>query len=413
MARELLIRGRTRNLRDVESNSERKSFWRDWTLVLLWSVVGYACLIFTVLAFFNPRLVHFDISSLLFRKEISPFFAFSQASAHYPKPQGFKIVALVPYHNHERTAILDCYLQNNLVQHEGFLDQVVFVPQTEDPTSIQWLYSIINQTPEYTVAPPGDDGEWEVAGNVMYIRIDGDTVFLEDNAIPTIVKTKLDNPDSLVVSANVVNEAALASLHSHPGVALPYLPELHRAGQPSRSKPQPDDDWRPSNLPRWQGPPSFKIIRGFEPPFGGHRWLLSHDPSSNRDPIAASVYTDTGPTLDDWTVGAQQHYSFLHHLEDNDLGHYKFPLWVNPSEPISQHFGCFWGNDAAAVRNTFNGTRYSSQHLSDETRPQVIIDGKGIAVHYSAEQAAAGLDATDLITRYRAFAREKVCLQTE
>jgi hypothetical protein len=112
MARELLIMGRTRNLRDVESNKEEKaSTWRDWTFVLLWSVVGYTCIILTVLTYFNPGLIPFDISSILFRKELSPFFAFSQGPGHYPKPEGFKIVALVPFHYHERTAILDCYLQ--------------------------------------------------------------------------------------------------------------------------------------------------------------------------------------------------------------------------------------------------------------------------------------------------------------
>ncbi|KAJ5338744.1 hypothetical protein N7541_010708 [Penicillium brevicompactum] len=415
MARELLIMGRTRNLRDVESNQEKSSFWRDWAFVMLWGIVGYTCIILTVLTFFNPGLIPFDISSLLFRKEISPFFAFSQSSTHYSKPQGFKIVALVPFHHHDRTAILDCYLQKNLAQHNGFLDQVVFVPQTEDAVGIDWLYSIVNQTPEYTIAPVGRAIEWQLAEeNVMYIRIDGDTVFLEDNTIPTIVKTKLDNPSSLMVSANVVNEAALASLHSHPGVALPYLPELYHVEQPSRSKSQIQDDWRPSSLPRWQGPPNFRVTKDFKPPFQGHRWLLPRGASSDRDPIATSVYTDIGPTLDDWTVGAQQHYSFLHHLEENDLGHYKFPIWVDPTEPISPDFGCFWGNDAVAVRHTFNHkARNSSSHGSGGNRPHVIIDGKGVAAHYSARQGVAGLDATDLISRYREYALENVCRETE
>lgn len=291
------------------------------------------------------------------------------------------------------------------------------MPQTEDAISMKWLYSIVDQTPEYAIAPPGHDNEWQIAKeNVMYVRIDGDTVFLEDNTIPTIIKTKLENPSSLMVSANVVNEAALASLHSHPGVALPYLPELYHVEQPSRSKSQLQDDWRPSSLPRWQGPPGFKVTKDFKPPFEGHRWLLPHGAGSDRDPIAASVYTDTGPTLDDWTVGAQQHYSFLHHLEDNDLGHYKFPIWVDPTEPISKNFGCFWGNDAVAVRHNFNHHRNhnsSSSYSPDGSRPHVIIDGKGLVSHYSARQGAAGLDATDLVSRYRAFAQENVCRQTE
>ncbi|KZN92817.1 hypothetical protein EN45_029780 [Penicillium chrysogenum] len=406
MARELLIMSRTQNLRDIESNTEKKhSHWHDWAFVLLWGVIGYACIIFMVLAYSNPRLIPFDISSLLFRKEISPFFAFSQGTGHYSKPQGFKIVALVPFHYHERTAILDCYLQ------------VVFVPQTDDAASMEWLYSIVNQTPEYAISSRGHEMEWEVAkDNVMYIRIDGDIVFLEDNAISTIVKTKLDNPSTLMVSANVINEAALASLHSHPGTALPYLPELYDVKQPSRSKSQLEHDWRASSLPSWQGPLNFKVGKDFDPPFEGHRWLLPRDAGSDRDPIARSVYTDTGPTLHDWTVGAQQHYSFLHHLEHNDLGRYKFPMWVDPTEPTSENFGCFWGNDAVEVHRIFrNNQKVSSHnwHMSDGSRPHVIIDGKGLVSHYSARQGAAGLDATDLITRYRAYAQEKVCLQTE
>ncbi|CAG8908569.1 unnamed protein product [Penicillium egyptiacum] len=412
MARELLIMGRTQNLRDIESNNEKKhSHWHDWAFVLLWGVIGYACLILMVLAYSNPGLIPFDISSLLFRKEISPFFAFSQGTGHYSKPQGFKIVALVPFHYHERTAILDCYLQKNLVHNNGFLDQVVFVPQTDDAASMEWLYSIVNQTPEYAISSRGHEMEWEDAkDDVMYIRIDGDVVFLEDNAISTIVKTKLDNPSALLVSANVINEAALASLHSHPGPALPYLPELYDVKQPSRSKSQLKHDWRASSLPSWQGPLSFKVGKDFDPPFEGHRWLLPRDAGSDRDPIARSVYTDTGPTLHDWTVGAQQHYS-LHHLEHNDLGRYKFPMWVDPTEPTSENFGCFWGNDAVDVHRIFRNNQKGSSW--DGSRPHVIIDGKGLVSHYSALQGAAGLDATDLLTRYRAYAQEKVCLQTE
>ncbi|KAJ5964602.1 uncharacterized protein N7479_004478 [Penicillium vulpinum] len=419
MARELLITGRTQNLRDVESNNENKrSNWRDWTLILLWGVIGYSCIILTVLSYSNPGLIFFNVFSLLFRKEISPFFAFSQGTGHYSKPQGFKIVALVPFHHHERTAILDCYLQKNLVHNNGFLDQVVFVPQTDDTVSMEWLYSIVNQTPEYSISSHGHEMEWNVAkDNMMYIRIDGDIVFLEDNAISTIVKTKLDNPSTLMVSANVINEAALAFLHSHPGTALPYLPELYHVKQPSRSKSQLKHDWRASSLPRWQGPLNFKVHKDFEPPFEGHRWLLPRDAGSDRDPIARSVYTDTGPTLHDWTVGAQQHYSFLHHLEDNNLGRYKFPIWVDPTEPISENFGCFWGNDAVDLhrifRNDHQNTSSHNWHMSDGSPPHVIIDGKGLVSYYSARQAVAGLDATDLITRYRAYAQEKVCLQTE
>lgn len=259
--------------------------------------------------------------------------------------------------------------------------------------------------------------DWKITQeNVLYIRINGDVVFLEDHTIPTIVKTKLDNPAALMVSANVINEAVLASLHSHPGVALPYLPELYHIEQPSRSNSQALQDWRASNLPQWQGPADFRVQKGFTPPFEGHRWLLPAEMHSDQDPIATSTYTDTGPTMQDWTVSAQQHYSFLDHLESNTLDRYKFPMWTEPTEPISQNFGCFWGNDVQALRDIFkkglsNEDLLNSWTRPDGTRPRVIIDGKGLVSHYSADAGANGLDSTDLLDRYRAYAKEKLCRQ--
>ena len=267
------------------------------------------------------------------------------------------------------------------------------------------------------MSPPGDEADWNITQqNIMYIRISGDVVYFEDHTIPTIVKTKLDNPGTLMVSANVINEAVLAPLHSHPGVALPYLPELYHTAQPSRSKSQFARDWRASSLPRWDGPADFRVQKGFSPPFEGHRWLLPTQALPDRDPIAASVYTENGPTLQDWTVSAQQHYSFLDHLESNTLDPYKFPKWVNPTEPISQNFGCFWGNDVEALREIFkqgstDGVASASWIRPDGTRPQVTIDGKGLASHYSAHLATSGLDSTDLMNRYRAYAEENVCRQ--
>lgn len=255
--------------------------------------------------------------------------------------------------------------------------------------------------------------EWDVAeDNVMYVRIDGDVVYFEDHTIPTIVKTMLDNPSALMVSANVVNEAALATLHSHPGVALPYLPELG-VEQPARAKSQHSHDWRTSSLPSWCGPADFRVLKDFKPPFQGHRWLLPAEEGFGRDPIAASIYMESGPTLQDWTISAQQHYSFLHHLESGELTRYKFPLWMDPTEPISQNFGCFWGNDAEALRETFDYDSSEGLHKSwggpDGSRPHVIIDGKGLVSHYSARLGPAGLDSTDLLDRYRAYAQENVC----
>lgn len=98
---------------DVESSTDNESSsWRGLTTVFTWTLLCYLCIVLTVIGILNPYFLPLDLLSLvLFNKNISPFFAFSQGSGLFPKPHGLKIVALVPFHYHERTAILDCYLQ--------------------------------------------------------------------------------------------------------------------------------------------------------------------------------------------------------------------------------------------------------------------------------------------------------------
>lgn len=295
-----------------------------------------------------------------------------------------------------------------MAYHHGLLDQVIFVPQTNFPDSLEWLTSLVDETPLYSIWESGDSLVSTRQGKeVLYIWIDGDMVFLEDHTIPTVVKTTLDHPGSTVVSANVINAAALQALHSHSGVALPYLPEL-MASATSLSQ-----DWRVSTLPQWDGPANFSVLKDFLPPSDNHRWLLSSDGNADRTPISTSVYTDHGPGLDHWSVHAQQHYSFLHHLEAGNLYRYKFPIWKNPSEAVSQSFICFRAQEKNLLQEQERANGRLSQ-VAGKIRDtnQLIIDGKGLAVHYTMDTNSKGLEATDILHRYRAYAKEKVCLDT-
>ncbi|GAB1199777.1 hypothetical protein APSETT444_009136 [Aspergillus pseudonomiae] len=302
----------------------------------------------------------------------------------------------------------------NLIDNHGFLDQVIFIPQTNNTESLEWLASTVKRTPLYQVLGFGDYIQWGgMDGNVIFIKIDGDIIFLEDHTVSTIVKTKLDHPDSLIVSANVINQAALQALHSHPGVALPYLPELSSSDQ---SRAPITQDWRATDLPTWKGPADFKILKGYLPPSESYRWLPLADEDGDRTPIGMSIYGDNGPELDDWTVHAQQHYSFLQHLEDGNLYRYKFPVWVDPTDSVSPNFLCLRAGDPSIVKSII---QQDSDKLSLEVAqkllgrdPGAIIDGKGLAAHYSIEASLGGLESTDLLHRYRAYAEEMVCLDT-
>lgn len=69
-------------------------------------------------------------------------------------------------------------------------------------------------------------GNWEAVSDrdAIYVKIDDDVVFIEDNTIVTIVNRLWDNPQYFAVSANVVNNPALSWVHNRLGVYEPYWP---------------------------------------------------------------------------------------------------------------------------------------------------------------------------------------------
>ncbi|KAL4803911.1 hypothetical protein BDV18DRAFT_143451 [Aspergillus unguis] len=400
--------------RDIESDIEAENGrlgCRLWARLIVWCILSYMCMLVIFIRACFPEfslLRQGLLTSFVQRSSPAFFYAFSQSPRHFDKPKDIEIVALVPFHDSSRTEILDCYLQRNLASSGGFLDRVVFMPQKNHTESLGWLASRVAGTPSYAISATGDIS-LETAGgdmNTLFVLIDGDIVFLEYHLIPTMVRTKLDRPDVQVVSANVINQAALAHLHIHPSIALPYLPELQRENSVDR------DSWRASALPRWQGPARYQVRKGFSRLSGSHRWLPTDDEAFDLTPIGRYFSSDDGPELHEWTVKAQQHYSFLHHLELGDLNRYKFPIWNNP-ESISASFFCFMGSDAETVElfmsHEAHDTTLNSDEIESRRAKQFIVDGKGLAVQYNTDQRSRGLDDTDVLQRYRLYAQEMVC----
>ncbi|KAL4877270.1 hypothetical protein BJY04DRAFT_129843 [Aspergillus karnatakaensis] len=401
-------------LRDIELNVflyNRQSRRRSWTRKIVWCLLTYTCLlaIFTRVCFPDFSLLRLELLPLIVHG--SPpalFYAFSKTFQTFKKPKGIEIVALVPFHHPRRTEILDCYLQKNLAANGGFLDRIVWIPQSNDTGSLEWLASSARQTSTYTISGTTDSPFNIIAESqdALLVWIDGDVVFIEDHTIPTLVKTKLDHPNSAVVSANVVNQAALEHIHihSHPPIALPYLPELQPVERINRN------NWRVSALPHWKGLAEFQVHRGFSPPSRNHRWLLSDGKKFKNTPIGTSVYSEDGPGMQDWTVKAQQHYSFLHHLELDELSLYKFPIWINPTKSISTAFFSFKASDAMIAEALLQGIDESTgTSKGGHERKDIMIDGKGLVAHYSSDNSLEGLNDTDLLQKYLSYTREMVC----
>ncbi|KAI9672502.1 MAG: hypothetical protein M1817_003268 [Caeruleum heppii] len=355
-----------------------------------------------------------------------------------PLPHSFRTVGLVFYGRRDRVSILDCYLKKNLVENGGVLDEVVFVARSSDVEDLRWLddivttsdsYSRVNLTSDGTDASTIDYGKiWDIPQKgVMYIKIDDDVVFIDDDAIPQIIRTKVAHPEYLTVSVNAINNPALSWVHYHLGVIRPYLPELtlHPPSSSSSSSSSdlssssnatetPSPTWRASKLPFWSGPDSFTLPTNYQPPFKGHRWLPL-GPSYNLDgtPITQTTYEPKGPGWNNWLVVAQEHYSFLEHLEAGSLARYKFPLWDYQYERLSINLIAIWGDDIVQNRPfPEDDERFLTVDLPKRLGRHSIVDGNAISAHYSFRHQirhGRGLDWTDVLDRYRAYAEEMVC----
>lgn len=345
---------------------------------------------------------------------------------HVDVPSHISVVGLVFYGRREYVEILDYYLQRNLKHNGGLLDEIVLSVNTDNSEDLEYLEMLLSKRPGYTKHTPSGgysryQGQWEAAlesRENIYIKIDDDIVFIEDNAIPAIVKRLLDEPYLFAVSANVVNNPALSWVHFSMGLYHPYLPEIEK---PAKVPPK---SWRASDLPvitNISKTVARFSIEGDDPaPFKGHRWL----PVGCKDGIPFDVNLTPASTLrfnafgggwNNWAAAAQTHYSFLQHLEEEDIWRYKFDLWDYNYKRLSINFFAIRGVDIADAFPMMpkDDEKYLTISRPMELGRHVIVEGGGLAVHFAfSPQLRAhghkGVGWTDLLERYRLYAKEKV-----
>lgn len=357
----------------------------------------------------------------------------------FAKLLGVEIIAAVMYSRRDRTAILDCYLQRNLASNGGLLDKVIFVPETGTEDQLDWLNALISSTPGYYLLGSAGEGynteqastfgrAWLLAETgPLYIQMSSETIFIANDAIASLVQTRLEHPDYFLISANVVNQPILSWVHHHLGVVRSYRPETKPPARPQRSANSTIFDWHASTLPFWTppyppsegrdmlAPSDYGIPLDFLPPFKGHRWLPYSSPSATiPTAVTQEVLSTNGGGIWPWTLGAQHHYSFLENLENDALDRYKIPLWEFQHEKVGMSFICVWGTDIVATRPLPGGreielARFLSVDIPQRTGRGAVVDGKALVVRFAHEEQREGLETTDLLDRYRGYAEERVC----
>ena len=361
----------------------------------------------------------------------------------FSKPEGVKVYGIVFYGRRTTVEILDCYLHRNLAANGGWLDAVHFVINTDDQDDLAWIEKRVKKVRDYKIIPldeaPGHDYEklWRraVQPGHLYVKFDDDLVWMSDTAVEEAVTTLIKHPEAFIVLANLVNSAALGWVHHHQGAIHSYLPELRPPEAPNRSSYGPKA-WRASALPSHppvddytpDSPPFPDTEKDFEgsraaigdiggPPYANHRWLPLRDSGTllPLTPIWRTDYHPNGENWKGWQLGAQQHYSLLQNLENNDLSAYHFGdkdgIWNMRYLHANINFMAVWADDILdnlPFDVPEDDEAHFSIHLPRKLKRQTYIQTRAIASHFSFGPQLEMYD-TDLLSRYRAYANEKVC----
>ncbi|KAL9098546.1 MAG: hypothetical protein Q9187_009640, partial [Circinaria calcarea] len=112
-----------------------------------------------------------------------------------------------------------------------------------------------------------------------------------------------------------------------------------------------------------------------------------------------------------------QHYSFLENLEKDELWRYAFDIWDIKYERLSINLIAIAGDDIVAMSPMpRDDEEFITMKYSKQTGRHVVVDGHGVAVHNGYWVMAAGddkpgVDTTDVLDRYRAYAKENICVK--
>nr|KMM73503.1 hypothetical protein CPAG_09791 [Coccidioides posadasii RMSCC 3488] len=347
----------------------------------------------------------------------------SSNGSNLVKPDNLTISGLVFFGRKDRVESMHCYLERNIVDNGGWLDEVLWVVNTEDGKDLAYLETILKRSPKRykklnlgkKVRGPEFRQIWKhLERGKMYVKVDDDVVWLADDAIPRIVDRKFNNPNDFAVSANIINNPPLSFMHYHFGALHPYFPELDKNGD-ATTKISSNKAWRPSAHPYWSGPSGFTWPMDANPPARGHRWLrVKDDKAISRTPVSKLKYEVWGDTYVSWAIAAQQHYSFLENLESGNLHLYKFePPWNMDNERIRINVLAVMADDILDSNiDSWPKERSDEEMVVMElpkmySRPVNIV-GSALAVHFNFQHQRGVVD-TDLLARYRALTLEQAC----
>ncbi|KAK5076419.1 hypothetical protein LTR64_006101 [Lithohypha guttulata] len=369
-----------------------------------------------------PLSVHTTTHPLAYRIE-----------ANLTKPVDQSVFGLVFYGRADRVRILNCYLERNLVEQGGWLDEVHFVRNTENATDLAYLDELLRKHSRYkiidinsTLASEVNDrykAAWrQLQRDTIYVKIDDDVVWLADDAIPRMVSRKFNQDDYLVVSASVINSPLMSKVHLDAGAYHPYLP-AHATSTPkkvlarlTKGKASGRTSWQYNQYPIWEGPSNYTLHDDDSSNSSFPVWLRLPEENLNKTPAQGIEYNSWGSSWSSWRIAAQSHLSLLENLYHGNTSLYFSNLdeevWFTQPDRLSVNVIAIFSNDILdnMPDDAFDDEEWLTVTLPGQQGKRVGVETRALAAHF-AFGAQSQVESTDILARYQDRARQMACLK--
>lgn len=266
----------------------------------------------------------------------------------------YKVIATTPAGRKENLRILLPYIYRNT----HIIDEYHLWINTELQSDIDYIIYLQDKIPNFIkliwprVKPQGSSSvyqfyEYCTEVKTIYIKIDDDICFIEDNAIEELIRFRISYKEYFLVYANIVNNVICSHIHQRLGI-----------------------------LPVSEGKCNYD-------PFCEQGWRSGK--------VASNI-----------------HSYFISNLNKNLLETYKFKKWIlSEFERTSINFICWFGKDFEKFNgrlgnNYLDDEQYLSVYQPKQMNRYNIICGTALVVHYAYYTQREYLDNnTNLIDEYR------------
>lgn len=167
-----------------------------------------------------------ELTSKVLNYEISHIFGMTKTILGWDRRRksifkNIQVSALVFYGRKRFVKILNCYLERNLIDNGGVLNEVIFLAKTSDPIDIKYVDTLIASHPNRYFKKNIENLNWTFENHYRglnpdryYFKIDDDIVYIHPNTLEVMLEAKLMYTDVAFISANVINHPVLASVHA-------------------------------------------------------------------------------------------------------------------------------------------------------------------------------------------------------